>query len=137
MKLIDIINNVFGTNLINVTASEISKPPEYSNYLLTYNNQAFDDKYVLIKALDEAQAARILLSSREGIRHFSHECKIDEIIQDSENEDLIYLQYWDKKHQHKHIIVNAKKENALKVALERYPDSKSMGYPHNIDEVIA
>ena len=140
MKLIDIINKVLGTNL-NVTvtnaAQETTPEPEESHYVINYNTQEWKDHYIMIRAINEQSAVRTLLSSRSDIKHFRCECKIEDIIQDSKADNLVYVKYTDNKWNYHYVAVNADPENVLELLVGRYPKIKGAHIQNKIDEVIA
>ena len=140
MKLIDIINKVLGTNL-NVTvanaAHETVQEPEESHYVINYNTQEWQDHYIMIRAFDEQSAVRTLLSSRSDIKHFRCECEIEDIIQDSKADNLVYVKYTDNKWNYHYVAVNADPENVLGLLVGRYPKIKGAHIQNKIDEVIA
>lgn len=140
MKLIDIINKVLGTNL-NVTvtnaAQETTPEPEESHYVINYNTQEWKDHYIMIRAIDEQSAVRTLLSSRSDIKHFRCECRIEDIIQDSEADNLVYVEYTDAKWNSHYVAINAEPGNVLGLLVGRYPKIKGAHIQNKIDEVIA
>lgn len=140
MKLIDIINKVCGTQL-NVTVTEpvnVIEIPNDKHYVLNYQKTGewLKDRYVMIKANDEAQASRLLLNNREDVQHFGFECEIEDIIQDSESDNLMFVKYTDNKWNSHYIAVNAAPSNVLKIVVERCQPVKSAGFCKKIDEVI-
>lgn len=140
MSLINIINKVLGTNL-NVTvtnaAQETTPEPEESHYVINYNTQEWKDHYIMIRAIDEQSAVRTLLSSRSDIKHFRCECKIEDIIQDSKADNLVYVKYTDNKWNYHYVAVNADPENVLGLLVGRCPKIKGAHIQNKIDEVIA
>lgn len=143
MKLINIINKVnkvLGTNL-NVTVTnatqETAPEPEESHYVINYNTQEWQDHYIMIRAFDEQSAVRTLLSSRSDIKHFRCECEIEDIIQDSKADNLVYVKYTDNKWNYHYVAVNADPENVLGLLVGRYPKIKGAHIQNKIDEVIA
>lgn len=140
MKLIDIINKVLGTNL-NVTvtnaAQETTPEPEESHYILNYNTQEWKSHFIMIRAFDEQSAVRTLLSSRTDIKHFRCECRIEDIIQDSEADNLVYVEYTDAKWNSHYVAINAEPGNVLGLLVGRYPKIKGAHILNKIDEVIA
>ncbi len=140
MKLIDIINKVLGTNL-NVTvtnaAQETAPEPEESHYILNYNTQEWKRHFIMIRAFDEQSAVRTLLSSRTDIKHFRCECRIEDIIQDSEADNLVYVEYTDAKWNSHYVAINAEPGNVLGLLVGRYPKIKGAHIQNKIDEVIA
>lgn len=140
MKLIDIINKVLGTNL-NVTVTnatqETAPEPEESHYILNYNTQEWKSHFIMIRAFDEQSAVRTLLSSRTDIKHFRCECRIEDIIQDSEADNLVYVEYTDAKWNSHYVAINTEPGNVLGLLVERYPKIKGAHIQNKIDEVIA
>ncbi len=140
MKLIDIINKVLGTNL-NVTvtnaAQETTPEPEESHYVINYNTQEWKDHYIMIRAINEQSAVRTLLSSRSDIKHFRCECKIEDIIQDSGADNLVYVEYTDAEWNYHYVAINAEPGNVLGLLVGRYPKIKGAHIQNKIDEVIA
>jgi hypothetical protein len=140
MKLIDIINKVLGTNL-NVTVTnatqETAPEPEESHYILNYHTQEWKSHFIMIRAFDEQSAVRTLLSSRTDIKHFRCECRIEDIIQDSEADNLVYVEYTDAKWNYHYVAINAEPGNVLGLLVGRYPKIKGAHILNKIDEVIA
>jgi hypothetical protein len=140
MKLIDIINKVLGTNL-NVTVTnatqETAPEPEESYYILKYNTQEWKSHFIMIRAFDEQSAVRTLLSSRTDIKHFRCECRIEDIIQDPEADNLVYVEYTDAKWNYHYVAINAEPGNVLGLLVGRYPKIKGAHILNKIDEVIA
>ena len=133
-KLIDIIKTV--TNATQETAPEA----EESYYILNYhtqNTQEWKSHFIMIRAFDEQSAVRTLLSSRSDIKHFRCECKIEDIIQDSQADNLVYVEYTDNKWNYHYVAVNAEPENVLGLLVGRYPKIKGAHIQNKIDEVIA
>jgi hypothetical protein len=137
-KLIDIINKVLGTNT-NATR-ETAPEPEESYYILNYNTQntqEWESHFIMIRAADCSSAVRTLLSSRSDIKHFRCECKIEDIIQDSQADNLVYVEYTDAEWNYHYVAINAEPENVLGLLVGRYPQIKGAHIQNKIDEVIA
>ena len=152
MKLIDIINKIFGTKLnVVVTNGEqnISTGEQKRDcvdttstdrcFVLSYQikDEYLKDHYIMIKAADEAQATRILLNTHKDIWYFHNECEIEDIIQDSRSDNLMYVEYRDKNWNSRCVAVNADPENVLSIVVEKCKHVKSAGIGKKIEEVIA
>ena len=131
---------MLGTNL-NVTVTnatqETAPEPEESHYILNYNTQEWKSHFIMIRAFDEQSAVRTLLSSRTDIKHFRCECRIEDIIQDSEADNLVYVEYTDAKWNSHYVAINAEPGNVLGLLVGRYPKIKGAHIQNKIDEVIA
>ena len=145
MKLIDIINKVFDTQLnVSVTNNEQKQDEGGATqkdryFILSYQikEEYFKYHYIMIKAADEAQATRILLNTHKDVRYFHYECEIEGIIHDSRSETLMYVEYRDNRWNARHVAVNADPENVLSIIVERCQPVKSAGIGKKIEEVIA
>jgi len=128
-KFIDIINKV--------TQETAPEQEEESYYILNYHTQEWKSHFIMIRAADCSSAVRTLLSSRSDIKHFRCECKIEDIIQDSQADNLVYVEYTDAKWNYHYVAVNAEPENVLGLLVGRYPKIKGAHIQNKIDEVIA
>ena len=128
-KFIDIINKV--------TQETAPEQEEESYYILNYHTQEWKSHFIMIRAADCSSAVRTLLSSRSDIKHFRCECKIEDIIQDSQADNLVYVKYTDNKWNYHYVAVNAEPENVLGLLVGRYPKIKGAHILNKIDEVIA
>ncbi|MDD3919537.1 MAG: hypothetical protein PHX52_03065 [Candidatus Pacebacteria bacterium] len=145
MKLIDIINKVLGTNL-NVAVTNVEPKqdmpkviPKDRHFVLSYKNKGeyFKEHFIMIRATDEAQATRLLINTHGELTHFMCECEIEDIIQDSRSENLMYVEYRDEHWNNRRVAIYADPENVLSIIVERCQPVKSASVGKKIEEVIA